>query len=474
MLNRLKNLSADTVLYGLASASGQVIGFLLLPLYTKYLTVEDYGVLAMLTIVTAVFTPLFGIGVKPAVYRYVARSKSRRARRRVIVTASTGAALSGILGCCLMVAIAPLVSPFLIDSAPFYYVILAAATGGCTLVNQVPNTILRYDRRVKLHSILSLTGLLVSIVVTVALVTVYEWGVLGCLIGSFSGAVLQSVLLLAATRPFSGSFFRFKQFRLMLHYGLPFVPHSLQVVGLAYLGQYLVKANVSLEEAGLFNVAFKFVLPFQLIVTSIQKAWKPIKFQIHKEDADPRRTFRSILSIYCTLTGLMFLLTSLAGPRLLKMMVDVDFYSASKLVAFMALIPFAKGLYFMLGTGMEFATSPRKIPLISLLGIVTMLLFVPLIVAWGAIGAALATAFAWIVMAIAVFLYAQSLYGIPYDYGFVIFVTILTCSCGLAASELDLSLASSAIAFLVTSLVCVVGLRYRVSDLSDFGPVIPS
>ena len=66
MFRRLKDLSADTILYGLSSASAQLIGFLLLPLYTKYLTPEDYGILAMLTIVTALFVPLFGVGLKPS------------------------------------------------------------------------------------------------------------------------------------------------------------------------------------------------------------------------------------------------------------------------------------------------------------------------------------------------------------------------------------------------------------------------
>ena len=51
---------------------------------------------------------------------------------------------------------------------------------------------------------------------------------------------------------FSGGLFRRRQLRLMLHYGMPFIPHHIQAVGLAYFGQYLVKSSVSLEEAGLY------------------------------------------------------------------------------------------------------------------------------------------------------------------------------------------------------------------------------
>ena len=52
---RLTDLLSDAAIYGASSMLGQVIGFLLLPLYTDFLSERQYGILAMLAIVTMLF-----------------------------------------------------------------------------------------------------------------------------------------------------------------------------------------------------------------------------------------------------------------------------------------------------------------------------------------------------------------------------------------------------------------------------------
>ena len=60
----LKGLLNDTIFYGLSSVLGQLIGFLLLPLYTVYLLPEDYGVLTLVLYVPLFFLPIFSMELK--------------------------------------------------------------------------------------------------------------------------------------------------------------------------------------------------------------------------------------------------------------------------------------------------------------------------------------------------------------------------------------------------------------------------
>ncbi len=57
MLRAMRSLLSDSVVYGLGSAAERLIGFLLLPVYTKYLSTGDYGTMAMLVIVNMIFRP---------------------------------------------------------------------------------------------------------------------------------------------------------------------------------------------------------------------------------------------------------------------------------------------------------------------------------------------------------------------------------------------------------------------------------
>ena len=434
MLRRIKDLSVDAIVYGASSASGQVIGFLLLPLYTSYLTPEDYGVLAMLAILTAVYTPLSVLGLRAGVFRFSSHAKSERAQRRVISTAYVGILMSSSIGLVVLLALSPLLSPLLIDSAPLYLTNLTLISAWLISINQVPFAILRLQRKVKTVALISMVHLVVSIGVTIPLVVSFQWGVLGCVCGMLAGAVSQMLLCLAVTSRFSIFAFRYRQFRILLNYGLPFVPHYLQTAGLTYLGQYMIKTFISLEDAGLYNVALKFVLPFQLVVMSFQQAWKPIKFQIREEEPRPAETFRQIFSVYCTVMGVVFLATALLGPVLLRLMVDDRFYVAGRVIPFIALIPFARGLYFMLATGIGLSSSPRKLPLISLLGLVVLVASSPLMIWLQAPGAAIATALGWLAMGLAALVYAQRFYTIKYDLSLTAFVIVLPIVSGLLLS----------------------------------------
>lgn len=416
MLKRIKDVSFDAVIYGAASLMSQLVGFLLLPLYTAYLTPYDYGILAMLAILTGLFVPLFGLGLPAGVFRFTSKAKSERARRRIVSTAFFAVVLSATAGLLLLlVGLVPL-SRLLIDEAPVHLTAITLFTCWLTCLCEVPIAIFRLNRQVKLVAVVSLVSLFFTVAVTVTLVVAFEQGVVGCVLGFLSGAVVQALLCITLTRKSLKFSLNRRQLRILLNYGIWFVPHQVQALGLTYLAQFLIKLWVSVEAAGLYNVALKFVMPFYLVVNSLQKAWKPIKFEIHNQEKNPPLVFRQIIAAMCVFYGLAYLAMSLMGPWLLRFMVDPSFHAASYLIPFLALIPLAHGLYFMFGTGIEFSTSPRKLPLVSTAGVVALLLSSPLIILMGAAGGATATAIGWLVMGGVVYKLSREVYEIKYDF----------------------------------------------------------
>ena len=106
-------------------------------------------------------------------------------------------------------------------------------------------------------------------------------------------------------------------------------------------------------------------------------------------------------------------------------------------------------------------------PLISLLGIIVLLVISPTIYVWQGIGAAVATATAWLAMSAAVFLYSQSVYIIKYDYLFLTAVSLATCTVGLAVSIFSLTIVQAAILATGTGLICLVWLAFRVHGIGN-------
>ena len=60
------HLVKDSIIYGLGQILSRFIGFLLLPLFTSYLTPQDYGIIAILGIMNLVVISLFSFGFNVA------------------------------------------------------------------------------------------------------------------------------------------------------------------------------------------------------------------------------------------------------------------------------------------------------------------------------------------------------------------------------------------------------------------------
>src|ERR687898_3500426 len=87
MLERLKELLRHSAIYGLGSIVARVVAVLLLPLYTRYLSPSDYGLIETLVALSAVLTALVAQAMKSAFFRFYFDSAEDERRRRVTLTA---------------------------------------------------------------------------------------------------------------------------------------------------------------------------------------------------------------------------------------------------------------------------------------------------------------------------------------------------------------------------------------------------
>jgi O-antigen/teichoic acid export membrane protein len=433
---KILGLLSDSAVYGASSALSQMIGLILLPLYSRYLDPEDYGIVAMLTVLTTLFVPVATLGMSNAIFRRFNVCKDEGERANVLTIGLVSIVIASItLSVCGMFFARSLST--ILTGVPEYAALVRWSLLGAMSqsIGVVPQVVLRADRRVKTMAAFNTFKVLATVTVTVFLLLIVGMRAEGMVIGQAAGSVLGDVAMFATT------FRRFQFFvhdasviRAMLAYGLPFVPHNLQAAGLVMLGQYIVRTHLGLDDAGLYNVAAKLTAPFGFAVTAIQLAWVPYKFQIHAYDEDPKEFFRTVFTYYCAGMSYLWLGVSVWGPEMLRLLADPKFHSAAPLVPFIATIALAHGLRFMLSTGMELGDDTRMMPLASFCGLVTALVgCIVLIRVLGVPGAALGTAAAWLVMGSMLYFVAQRRFRIDYDWPVV--GALLGISCALIAVD---------------------------------------
>ena len=82
--SRLRLLLKHGIIFGLTSSLQSALSFILLPLYTNYLSLSEFGNYNMLLVWAGALNTLFGLGASSALGRYYYEEKSAGNEKEVI------------------------------------------------------------------------------------------------------------------------------------------------------------------------------------------------------------------------------------------------------------------------------------------------------------------------------------------------------------------------------------------------------
>lgn len=431
MFRKLLGLLSDAAVYGISSFLNQLIGFLLLPLYTHYLAPEQQGEVRQVLIVTAFFTPLANLGMINAIFRRFNLDKEPKARQQVLSTGLMSVVCSSLVLLAMACLFADGLSRLAVgDATAANLVRLNLVTMAAGAIGMVPFAILKADRRVKTAAAINVAKMLLTVLVTIGLVVGLEWGVWGVIVGMLVGEVVLLAVQLAVTSQSFRLVANWETWKRLASYGLPIVPHQLQGLTMSLLPTYAIGPLLGIDEVGLYDIATKFTAPIMFIVNSVQNAWVPYKFQIHAEDANPAEFFRTAVTYY--VAGILYLWVGVSvwGPELVWLMTDPSYFSCASLIPIIGLIPVSQGVYFMMGTGMELSDNTKPFPLVTFAGLTTAVISIFVLVPWlGAAGAALASINSFLALSLVIFYFSQQRFPIRYDWQTIV---TLFCFAGLA------------------------------------------
>lgn len=410
-----KALATDSLVYGASNFLGKIVGFLLLPLYTAYLTPYDYGIVAMLAYVQIFFVPLSSLGITNAIFRRFNLLVDENEQSKVLSTGVIGVVISALFFFLLAFLIQGPLTVFLIDDVSLVFLMqLSLYTALIKSVSAIFIVVLRAERQVLKIGVIKIVELIISICLSILFVVYFDKGVLGVIAGNLGGAILSFLMTVGFSYGKISFSFSLSELKELLSYGLPYLPHRMLSYGSAFLGQYLIKSYVGLEGSGLFDIALRFAIPLTFIVGSVQSAWVPLKFQIHREEENPSLVFKRVISNYLSFLLGIYVMLSFTGPELLRLFTAEAFHEAAYLLPIVLLIPLSKAAYFMLATGFEFNNNSKPMPIISGLGFLSLLMVsLPLISVIGIYGPIFGIVASWIVMTVIIRRYAMKRFYVP-------------------------------------------------------------
>ena len=427
MFKKLLSFLTDSLTFGISGILGQLIGFILLPIYTRFLTPTDYGVLAMLLVLTAFFLPLAGLGMNEAVFKFfrdenVDRNQLLSTAFIAVFGSSTILLISSqvfLAGGLLKLVLTPTTESGLL------IIRLGLFSAYLSTLSNVFNTAIRADRKVRTALVVNVIYLICQVTVSVVLIIIYKKGVLGMVYGQVFGQIMMFTTLVVIIKKSYKVIPNWTMFKQMLSYGIYSVPAQLMDSVMRQLGQYMIKSILSLKETGLYGIAERITAPILIVGNSMRYAHTAFFFQILNEEKNPSHYLRALASFYIAFLAYLWVGVSVWGVEILRLLTPPEYHIASNLIAPIAIIPLLVNVYTFMASGIDSGKNLRPYIIVNLVGVVVfgVSLFI-MLDEFGIIGAAYAAIFTRIIMIIVSHYYSQKSLKVNYNI-IAIFILIL-------------------------------------------------
>ena len=263
---RAKALISNTVIFAVGNALTKLIQLVLMPLYTTFMTVGDYGVAELVNNMSDLLYPLLCLCIFESVFRF--------AMERDV---DKGSLLVGAIG--LLVAMTPI--GFLVAFvayAVFAYeqawacLLLVVAVSARTILAQFARGVGEV-RRFAVSGVLNTLALLAF---TIVFIVFFGWGVPGYIAALILGNIGSSLYIAASCRlwRFVGSRPDKSLLLRMLTYSLPLLPNTLAWWFMNIFGRYAILIFQGPVSAGLYTAASKLPSLVNFLSTIFQQAWQ--------------------------------------------------------------------------------------------------------------------------------------------------------------------------------------------------------
>ena len=414
MSGYLRRLATTGAAYTAASIVSKLIAVALLPLYTRYLTLADYGAAEVMFAAIVTASIVVRLGLIEALLRFYYEDGEDPAA----VVATSFATLFWVSTAAALIALPfakPISEALLNESAPD---LARISIGGLWVLTMFEYllTLFRLEERARAFFVTTILNVLVTIGLTVVLVVGEGEGARGLLLGSYaSGAVFVLGLIWAHRRRLSLWADR-KLLRRLMRFGLPTMPAELSLYGLNFVDRIIIVHYAGLPEAGLYSLAVKFAQGVNVLVRGFQLAWPPLAYSI-RDDGEARRTYAAVVTWF--VTGCAFVVAGmwLLSRWIVRALAAPEFFGSYKAIGLVATGVTLYALYMVLvvilgRTGRTEFNFPATAAALAANIALNLALVPPL----GIIGAGIALVASYLVVLALMYGFTQRLFPVPYEW----------------------------------------------------------
>lgn len=432
MRSKLLELGKDTAIYGLSTILGRLLNFLIVPLYANVLLPEENGIITNLYAYIAFVFVFYTYGMEQAYMRFVSSLDLGDEKQNFSVP------FLSLLGTSLLFSL------ILHSNARFFAGAIGLQPQLSVLVQYaawilffdalcaVPFASLRMERKAHIFAFLKLVNIGTTLGLNIVFLLVFKIRTEGVFCANLIASALTFLFLLRQVKERLQLHLPRKLYGEMLKFGIPYIPAGIASMAMQVIDRPIVKALTNDATLGLYQLNYRLGIFMMLVVGMFDYAWRPFFLQHAREENAPK-LFAEVFTYFTFLMALIFLGVSyyiddlVRMPLFGKQFFPPVYWEGTAIVPVILLAYMFNGAYSCFVVGIYMAKKTVYLPLITGAGaIVNVVVNIVLIPRFNIMGAAIATALSYGVMAVSMYSVSQKFYAVAYEWKKIFAILVAT------------------------------------------------
>ena len=450
MNGKVKNLLKDTLIFAIGNLGSRFILFFMVPLYTNFLTREEYGISDYVFTISQLIIPIVSISIWEGIVRIGLKKGVRK--EDVLCNSLLVFGFS-----CAVVAITTPLWRFYAPIAEWR--VHLSVFSLVYVLNQIEINYVKIQNKNKLFAIASILQTLILATLNILLLVKFRLGINGYLISNIIAVICADLFLAVAARMFTDvrqGHIRGKLLKSMLSYSAPLIINNISWWVIHSSDKIMIESMLGAGDLGLYTVSSKIPTLINAVVTVFTQAWGISSIR-EMESTNDEKYYAQVFEVYSTVLFFVMILFTLVLKPFMMVYVGKDFIDAWKYVPilFFAAVFQAVSAYFgsLLGALQKSVRTMTSTLVGSGLNIVVNYVFIRLLGIWGAL---IGTASAFVVITVLRIIFIKK--DISFEFHLARFV-VNSCICLCCA--IAVSTAGNGLIVGGISLVCLTILNFR-------------
>ncbi len=410
------SLFKSSFIYTFSSILNSAIPFLLLPILTRYLTPEDYGIVAMFNVVVSIVGTFTGLSVNGAIQREYYNKENINFKvyvgnTMIILFAST---LLTLLFSLLFEKIYIKYIPF--DSLWMSLIVIMSSFQFLTLSNLA---LYQAQRKAFQYGLIQISQTLINVLLSILFVVMFHLNWQGRILGQLIAVLIVGLYsLYFLIKNWVDWEINIDYIKEALKFSIPLIPHTLGGMLIATADRFLITNLLGLEQTGIYMVGFQLGMVIGLLADSFNRAYVPWLFEKLNQN-DTGIKYKIVKFTYLYFVGILLLActVSIVFYISIDFIVGGKFIESRKIIFWIALGNAFNGMYYMVTNYMFYVYKTQYLMIITFItGVINIGLTYIFIKLFGVIGAAQAYMLSFLFIFIFTWIVSAKVYKMPWTF----------------------------------------------------------